>query len=503
MTLQDYLRVIRLRWRTLAVVVVLGLAAAASLFFVRPADYTATTELFVSSQPGSDPGQAFQGAQLSQQRVQSYAALVTSDRTMRGTIEQLGLSDTPESLADDITVAATADTVIIQISATRTSPEAAAQLANTVSSVSVETINELERPAQPGIAPSVVVRTVQDAQLPDGPSSTGLPVTLLLGLIAGALIGVGLAVLRHTLDRSITSAARLVEVTGSPVLGVIPLDPRIKEHPLVVSDRAQDPAAEAFRGLRTNLRYTDIDKAHRVIVVTSAVAGEGKSTVVANLAIAMGASGMRVMVIDADLRRPTLASLFGMERSVGLTRVLAGSLRLHQAVQSYAGGQVEVLASGPVPPNPSELLASNQMRRLLDELRRDYDAVLIDSPPVLPVTDAVALAPATDGVVLVTRHGSTSAPQVESALAAVRAVSVEPLGFVLTASPNSPNAHGYGRYSSISDVVDGTARVPGRPDTASPTVRHAGQIAHGPRRSSPEPSWSPRSGSEDRRHGAE
>ena len=182
----------------------------------------------------------------------------------------------------------------------------------------------------------------------------------------------------------------------------------------------QSPRSEAFRQLRTNLQFLDVDTPHKVIAITSSLPSEGKTTTLANLAIALASSGFRVITVEADLRRPKLADLLGVERSVGLTSVLAGRVRPEQAVQHWSGGGFDVLARGPLPPNPSELLASQHMAVQLGELRERYDLVLLDTPPLLPVTDAAAVAPATDGAILVCRFKNANRDQVSAAVACTR-----------------------------------------------------------------------------------
>jgi succinoglycan biosynthesis transport protein ExoP len=162
-----------------------------------------------------------------------------------------------------------------------------------------------------------------------------------------------------------------------------------------------------------------------------------------------------VVVVEADLRRPKVADLLGIERSVGLTSVLSGRVRVDQAVQLWAGGRFDVLASGPLPPNPSELLASQHMKAVLAELRERYDVVLIDTPPLLPVTDAAAVAPATDGAILVCRFKETTRDQVASAAEALQAVSAPLLGTVFTMVPSSgPRAYAqYNAYYRSSELI--------------------------------------------------
>jgi capsular exopolysaccharide synthesis family protein len=260
---------------------------------------------------------------------------------------------------------------------------------------------------------------------------------------------------RNALDTSVKSPEQLREAAGAPNLGTIAHDPNVPKRPLTVHEDPQSPRSEAFRQLRTNLQFVDVDNPRKVIVVTSSLPAEGKTTTIVNLAIALASAGTRVVVVEADLRRPKVADLLGIERSVGLTSVLSGRVRVDQAVQLWAGGRFDVLASGPLPPNPSELLASQHMKAVLAELRERYDVVLIDTPPLLPVTDAAAVAPATDGAILVCRFKETTHDQVASAVEALHAVSAPLLGTVFTMVPSSgPRAYAqYNAYYRSSEPI--------------------------------------------------
>jgi non-specific protein-tyrosine kinase len=432
-----------------AIAVVLGISAALALFMLRPPEYTARISLYVSAQTGDDPQQAYQGAQLSEQRVTSYNQLVIGDRVLGEAISRLGIRESTDELAKRVTATTPEDSVIINISATDSSPTRAAAIANTIGTVTTDVVAELERPTAPNGVPPVTVRVVQPAQTPAEPSSPGMLLLAVLGLCSGLAVGIGAAMLRHALDTSIKSVDQLAGTTESPNLGVIAYDSKTERRPLTVQDNPQSSRAEAFRQLRTNLQFIDVDNPRKVLLVTSSVAGEGKTTVVANLAVALSSTGTRTLVIEADLRRPKLSNLLGVDRQVGLTRVLSGRTSLATAVQPWGGGAFDILASGPTPPNPSELLSSNQMRALLDEARARYDVVLVDAPPLLPVTDAAAIAPATDGAVLVCRFRQ-SRQHVTAAVQALRAVSVEPLGTIFTMAPtNGPLANAtYGTYYS-------------------------------------------------------
>lgn len=462
MTGQDYLRVLREQWIVVVIAAVLGVVGAAAVFVVRAPSYTAKLTMYVSSQQGDNAQQAYQGAQLSQQRVTSYVELVSGPRVADEVIRRLGLDETPEEFAKHVTASSALDSVLIDVSVVDHSPEQAAQVANAVGGVFTGMVDELERPVRPGALQAVAVRVVQPAAVPTKPSSTGLPVTLALGLLAGLAIGVGGALARNAFDVSVKSPDQLRELTDAPNLGTIAFDAEVPKRPLTVHEDPQSPRSEAFRQLRTNLQFVDVDNPHKVMIVTSSLPGEGKTTTLVNLAIALASAGSRVLVIDADLRRPKVAQLLGLERTAGLTSVLSGRVRVEQVVQPWGNGAFDVLASGPLPPNPSELLASRHMTDLLDDLRECYDVVLVDTPPLLPVTDAAAVAPATDGVIMACRFQKTTRDQLAQAVEALAAVSAPLLGTILTMVP-STGPRAYAQYNAYYRVEPAPVTPPRSP----------------------------------------
>ena len=477
MTIQDYLRVLREQWLVVLLAVVLGLAGAAAAFFVRPPEYTARLTMYVSSQGGDSASAAYQGAQLSQQRVTSYVELVTSLRVSAEVAQQLQLTESPEALSKQITATSALDSVLIDVAVVDADPARAAELANTVGDVFTGLVDELERPVEPTAPQAVAVRVVQPASAPSTPSSTGLPVTLALGLLAGLAVGVGGALARNALDTSVKSPEHLHHAAGAPNLGTIAYDANVPRRPLTMHEDPQSARAEAFRQLRTNLQFVDVDNPHKVIVVTSSMPGEGKTTTTVNLAIALASAGSRVLLIDGDLRRPMVADLLGLERAAGLTTVLSGRARAEHVIQPWGGGILDVLASGPLPPNPSELLASRPMAAMLQELRGHYDVILIDSPPLLPVTDAAAVAPATDGAILVCRFKQTARPEVGTAARALKAVAAPLLGTVFTMVPSS-GAHAYGQSHNAYYRAQQSAAAPVRPGRSDATTRSVSPV-HG------------------------
>ena len=465
MTLRAYLHVLREQWLLVTAGLVFGLLVAGIVTMATPPRYSADVTLFVSAQNvGGDTTDAYQGNLLSEQKVQSYVLLFSSERISRDVIEQLGLEMSPEELAGQISATAEPDTVLLTATVTDTEPHRAQRIANAVGDAFIRLVAELERPVPgppppppPGFTlspppvepvPPVTARLVESADVPASPVSPRPMINLTLGAVVGLLVGYGAGLLRHTLDTSVKSTEQLQELTKTPVLGSIAYDPDVPSRPLIVHEQLQSPRAEAFRQIRTNLQFIDVDRPRKSFLVTSPLAGEGKTTTLCNLAIALAQANSRVVLVGADLRRPQATQYLGLEGAVGVTSVLIGRVPLPQAVQPWGGGMFDVLASGPIPPNPSELLGSRQMADLLDELSASYDVVLIDTPPLLPVTDAAALAPRTDGALLVVRHGKTTRAQVEAAVTALESASGRLLGTILTMTPRSGRRSPYHYYSS-------------------------------------------------------
>jgi capsular exopolysaccharide synthesis family protein len=434
MELRDYLRAIRKRWWLVAGAVVIALAGAGVVTALTPPRYQASVTFFVSTQTRGGITDAYQGDLFSKQRVKSYVDLLTSDRlaTMVAA-EQPGWSAV--DIQGRIGARAIPDTVLLQATVTDRDRARALRLTEVLATQFAALVRTLETP------PGATVATVR-VEVIAGPKLAGAPVaptpvrTAGLALLLGLVAGVGAAALREAMDTTVKSANHLTELVSAPVLSTVPFDARAKTAPLIVEGSSRSSRAEALRQLRTNLHFVNVDRPVKTLVVTSGVPSEGKSTTACNLAIVLAEAGKRVVLVDADLRRPRLAHYLGLEGAVGLTNVLAGQVRLDAALQEWGSSGVFVLPSGSIPPNPSELLGSRNMAETLETLGGGFDIVIIDTPPLLPVTDAAVLASTVDGSVLVSRCGKTSASQARSAAAALEAVGARLLGCVLNMSPS-------------------------------------------------------------------
>jgi succinoglycan biosynthesis transport protein ExoP len=429
MGLAEYLGILRKRWMVIALSTVVGVALAVVLSMATTPQYQAESQVFVSTRSGDSPGDLVAGNSFTTNQVTSYTALVSSPRVLQPVIDQLGLADSVDSLAERISARSPEETVLITIGVSDPNPLLAAQTADAVASSLATVVSDLESPVDGEPSP-VQVSTVRDAQVPDDPVTPRTALNVALGLVVGLLVGVGIAVLRTALDTRVRTEDDVRALTDAALLGSIAVDEDAVTKPLIVQGSPHSQRAESFRRLRTNLQFLEIDDSRRHVLITSSLPGEGKSTTAINLAITMADAGTKVVLVDCDLRRPSTSRYLGVEGSVGVTTVLIGRVPLEAAVQPW-GDNLFVLPSGEVPPNPSELLGSTQMERLLATLDETYDVAVIDSAPLLPVTDSAVLARLTGGTVLVIRAGDTHKAQVQQALRVLSTVGVSPHGIVL------------------------------------------------------------------------
>ncbi|MGI8535836.1 MAG: polysaccharide biosynthesis tyrosine autokinase [Mycobacteriales bacterium] len=448
MDIRDYARVLRKRWRLIVLCTLLALAASLGATLATTPLYQASAQLFVSTSTGmvGNVSGLNAGGQFAQQRVKSYADIVSSPPVTEAVVEELGLNITARQLAKSIEASAPLDTVLINVDVTDRDPRLAQLIANSVAERFTAVASELETPEGEQSSP-VKVSVVRTADLPSGPVSPRPKLNLALGLLVGLAVGVGAAVLRDTLDTSVKGADEVQEHLGLPTLGLIGYDGESAKRPLIAHLDPHSSRSEAFRQLRTNLQFLDVDRPVRSIVITSSLPQEGKSTTACNLAITVGQAGIRVILVEGDLRRPQLADYLGIEGAVGLTDVLVGRSPLEDVLQPWGTGNLRVLASGPTPPNPSELLGSEQMSELLARLENEAELVLIDAPPLLPVTDAAILATQASGAIVVVRAGSTTREQAARAVGILRGVDAHVYGAVLNMVPTrGPDAYRYGYY---------------------------------------------------------
>jgi capsular exopolysaccharide synthesis family protein len=445
LSLRHYLRVLRKRWKPLVAVLLLCTLGGALYIVGATKMYEATAQIFVSTAAADSTTAAdlAQGNTFTQARVQSYTSVATSPTVTAQVVTTLGLSMSADELAAEISADAPLNKVLINLHVRDRNPAQAARLANAVATQFSRVVEGLEQTSTATSSP-VKLTVTHPAQTPSAPVTPKAKLALVVAVLVGLALGIGFAFLRELLDNTVKDPEELGAFTDRPVLGVVPWDKRATESPISFRADAHGGRAEGFRQLRINLQFVDVDDPPKVIAITSALAGEGKTHTALNLAAALAEAGQRVCLIEADLRKPSLAGALGIVGDVGLTSVLVGQAKIEDVLQN-AGQNLAVLSSGPVPPNPSELLNSAAFRQALDYIRQHVDVVVIDTAPLLPVADGAQIAALADATLVTVRAARTTHDQIRRALETLTNVGVTPVGVILSMAPHRRKG-GYAYY---------------------------------------------------------
>ncbi|TLM80135.1 MAG: polysaccharide biosynthesis tyrosine autokinase [Actinobacteria bacterium] len=514
MELRDYLRVLRARkWVVVRAVLVVAIAAVAASLLQQPT-FTAETSVLVSPDSGSGLFSDLLGGSVGQpeRALMTQVQLMQLRPLAENTIRKLNLQTDPASLLSNVAVAAAGQTNIVVIKVTAHDPKLAAEVANTLANEYVTWSRETRQEALKEAAVQVESRLAVareeilavgrklsedsendelaaqmdmatggyatlaekleqlriDQELETGAgrivspavgtnysSSPGLVRNGLLGLALGLVLGIAMAFLYEYLDDAIKSSEEAERLLGTPVLGHVPIErfEKGESRRLTIVEKPGSPAAEAYRVIRNSLDFVNFERNIKTILVTSAAPGEGKSTVASNLAASLAQAGQKVALISCDFRRPTTEAFFGVPNTVGLSDVLTGRHSMKAVLQRPGDEQLLVMTSGKMPPNPSELLSSRKMKETLDSLEEWADWIIIDTPPVLAVSDAAALARWVDGVLMITRAGSSTREATRKAREMLEKAGARLVGCVVWGLEpgGGPNAYGgayayYGGY---------------------------------------------------------
>jgi polysaccharide biosynthesis transport protein len=434
--------------------------------------------------------------------------LVSLRRISVLTAEALAQPDlTADEVSEKVTVNPEGESDLVSVEATDESPEFAAELANTfarqyiafrrnsdrakvaraqdlidsqLAALSTEErasevgdrLEEKKRQLEVvGALQTGNAELVQPAVAPDSPSSPQTQRNIALGVLLGLFLGIGLALLREQLDRRVRDIEDVEDVFGMPVLGTIPQSRNIPKLGPGFELAPTGMEGEAFRMLRANLRYFNVDREINTILITSAAPQDGKTTVSVNIALADARAGERVLLIEGDLRRPTVAEKLGVTSSdSGLSLVLAGARKPEDAIESFHG--VDVLPAGPLPPNPAELIESKRMQDLVAWAEREYDRVIIDTPPAAVVADALSLFSQVGGVVIITRLQQSPRSAAEHLRDQLANTGAPVLGIVVNGVPAPPESSYYrpqeiSKSFEASATTDPTADEPSKAPTVS------------------------------------
>jgi succinoglycan biosynthesis transport protein ExoP len=433
-------------WYVLVISTIVGAIGGWGLSQVATPVYTATSSLYFSLNFGGTANDLNQGSTYTQNQMLSFAQLAASPLVLAPVIGELDLSMTPTELSDSVAVSTPQNTVILELAVSSTDPAEAAKIANAVATSLSAKVEQIAPKSVAGDT-TVAVRVIQPAVTPTVPSSPNTRLNLVAGLVLGLLVGSLIIVLRELLDTRVHTAAIATGVTGVPLLGVADREKRRVAGPVVLRDPLSN-SAENYRQLRSNLEFVAVDSDTLGFVVTSSIPGEGKSVISLNLALALAESGRKVLLVDADLRRPMIAAYTGLPGSAGLTSVLVGRASVEDVVQTWGSTGLYVLASGPIPPNPSELLSSRVMADLVDRLTREYDVVVFDTAPMGAVADAAILARMLDGALVVVDRTRAHRPQLSQTMDSLEKSGVRVLGIVLNRATPSKDRHAYYRRTA-------------------------------------------------------
>lgn len=460
MTIVDLVRILRRSWLLLLACAILGVTVAAGYVFTRPIYYVASATGVVVAGDSASVGNVMAGNSVAEQRASSYLTLINTSAVSKRTDSYLVDRGNPQAASGSLSASLVSNTSLIKVTGTGATAQNAQDLANAgLQALSVEALR-LETYAQTqgretGIEEmkqltSVYILAYEPAALPGGAVRPNMYRMLAMGLAGGLALGVVIAVIRRQFDVRVRNQSDVEQLTARSVLGVIPETRDLKKQREGGVMINMGHAGEALRQLRTNLRFVQVDEPPRAVVITSANPGEGKSTIASNLAMLIAKSGQDVVLIDADLRKPMQAKVFGADGHIGLTQVLSGDVSVADALVDTSTDRLLLLPAGRIPPNPSELAGSKRMQELVHELSRQAFVVL-DAPPMLSVTDAGLLAAAADGAILVGVVGHTLKNELGLCAKQLDQLGAVLLGSVLNRAPRRTMGdvlYGYGGYAT-------------------------------------------------------
>lgn len=447
----------KIKWLILAFVIGGLLGWTCTSFFITP-QYTSYVNMYVDNGytdvmlDAEQPVINNTALDAAQSLVNTYSILLTDQLFLSEVESELNGAATVKQLQNVVSVGLINDTVIMRVSATTPDPQLSADICNAIAKLAPNVVKEVVK------AGSIVPRG--SAPVPTAPSSPNVLRNTAVGAFGALLVVAAIFILIEMLNTTIRDDDKIKNGFDVAFLGNVPTQsvpggtkgqnnrgqvyPRMK-----LTEKSPFRLTEAYRTIRTNLLFTIGTSQNKAIEVTSSNPSECKSVTTANLAITMAQTGARVLLIDADMRRPVQHKIFGVENSRGLSNVLAGLSELNACVKQNVLPNLDVFPAGPIPPNPAELIGSSNMKVLLDALNSYYDMILIDAPPIAALSDALAMSKYTGGILLIARQGSTKMGDLDNSIQSVKGVGANLLGVILTDVDPKNMTYSYkNKYSS-------------------------------------------------------
>ncbi|GAA4518118.1 polysaccharide biosynthesis tyrosine autokinase [Brevibacterium yomogidense] len=456
MTVSDFLRMTIRHAILIAACAIVGAIVAFGIALTRPQVFQASALGYVvtANSAGDVTGINNINTQ-SVSQAESYIPLFSTQAVAEGVAERTDSDDSAGAIVGSLSATVDPNLPIITVTAQADTADKAQQRANAAVEAVAEEAIKMNNGGELTDNPPVRLEPYQTAGLPGAPVAPNFSMFIMSGAGIGLLLGYSVAYYRFRIDTRIRTTRDLEAITDHPNLAVLPSAPAVKREDGLMDEPDDFAAREALRKLRTNLRYVNVDSPPRAIVITSSFQGEGKSTIAGNLARVVAESGQRVVLVDADLRRPTVHHSFKVDGTVGLTQAVAGSVDLSQVITATPVEGLFVIPAGQLPPNPSELLGSRKMKDVIERLSAEA-LVIIDAPPLLPVTDAVLLSVHTDGAIVVVHAGETTQEHLTRAIGNLDKVGSPVLGTVLNKAStkaigrlvygDAEYGYGYGKY---------------------------------------------------------
>jgi capsular exopolysaccharide synthesis family protein len=417
-----------------------------------PKKYTASSELYatynsVTSNSESVTDINTAGSYISSQ-IKSYPTLAKTEAVLQPVIDEFSLDSTVDDLGELITVSNPTNTMLVNIEVETTNPEQSQQIANAVAESLSDVVSST---LYSGANSPVKLAVVQKATTPESPSSPNLKMNLAIGVILGLMAGIAAALIRDAMDTKLRTVRDLQDITRSPLLGSVSDNSKLEEPKPIIVRQPTSRTSEEYRRIRTNLSFIApvSGTTARMIVITSANAAEGKTTTAINLAAALAENGARVLLIDADLRHPSMADRLGIEGNAGLVHVLSGQASVTDVVQQYWKPNFHVMPAGPKPPNASLLLNSKTMEALLEQALKQYDYVIVDTGPMAVTDDAVRFGRLGNGVLLAAGRGVCDKKELRDVVRQFNSVEVPVIGTAMTfAEPPKKHNGNYYYYDT-------------------------------------------------------
>ena len=444
-TLMDLLKIIRKHLPTMIIAFVIVVAAVSAYTFLAPPKYTATAQAMATynaSQDGESISQQSTGGTYISNQITSYPTLAVTEKVLKPVINELGLDETVDGLAGQITVTNPTNTAFVNIAAVDGDPKQAADIANAVAE-SLKTV--IENDLYTGDTSPVKVSIVQKAQTPLTKSSPKTVLYLAVGVVLGLIVGVFAALIKDLLNTRVEEPSDVRGVVRASSLGSVPVDDSLESKRPVLVSQPNGAIAEEFRRIHTNIDFLQTDRTEGVgqlLVITSAQPSEGKTTMAINTAVALAEDGAKVLLIDADLRHPSVAHHLGIEGAAGLAHVLSGQMGPKDVVQSYWKPNLHILPGGKRPANAGVLLGSETMKLMVEQALTQYDYVIIDTAPLTVSNDGAVFGRWAKGLLLVVSRNVCEKKSLQEASDTLATAQVPVLGFIFNrADPKKVNSH--------------------------------------------------------------